>query len=100
MGWALRPPSPCSGLPVRGLAGRRGSAKGEARLTLRRQVPRVKKKQAGVPGKNRILTDNTNGHSQVPGPTAKPFTDELSCLTLRTTCKIGVNVIFIFKTRR
>lgn len=33
-------------------------------MTLRGQVPRVKRKQAGVPGKNRILTDDTNGHSQ------------------------------------
>lgn len=33
-------------------------------MTLRGQVPRVKRKQAGVPGKNRVLTDNTDGHSQ------------------------------------
>ena len=33
-------------------------------MTLRGQVLRVKRKQAGVPGKNRILTDNTNGDCQ------------------------------------
>lgn len=71
-------------------------------MTLRGQVPRVKRKQAGVPGKNRILTDNTNGHCRAARcqAHAKPFTDERSYLTLTTTCNIGFNIIFIFKMRR